>query len=647
VQRDFDDLKNAGANYVNFSVPGPYDVDGTSNAPNWTQLKQLVDFATKANLKIVIGFRTAPGRNEDDFIFPPPDPPPIRKLLDDGPDSQSSDQFRDMWKEVAHRLKNEPAVVGFDLLVEPHPPIPKPGDPSNDFAFRQSQKWPRLAKKAIDAIRSENAKIPILVEPDIWGGALYLNKTEPLGPEKQVLPWVMPDDDRLVCAIHQYNPSEYSESGKIPFDIDLVGLKDAFIEICAWRSRNPKYPACVNEFGVMQCLPYAELYLRKEFLLLKAQNLNHAVWLWQASDPSVINHDFDIRNRKVLAEVTANWRQNADGQRQSEAQRQQKTGPWPRDPHSGRQDTRLPTSATKTAIIAATMRDAADGCPRKTLYDPALKVEVNVADARADFEALSNKPTPEDKRTHTFALQKKSRRSRANSFTKPAAARLPDSDDSSRAVGYWFKKNKLLFTDSTAIRHVIVFPDKVGGCFERNLYATSTNRSAKGVEAHIAFDEKDDPKFVIWDWSLCDPRRIREVPTKKMVNWVFQVGGMNQVLVVNETRKIGDTTWINCVYLGFFKDGKLQRFDNVYSNSYALNSNDEQQPNCSYGFWGPEIETFQNYKQTINAVGFSGCWMIQDGKNIILDDSNAEPPIYEDFGLYFKGAHTPSDFMVD
>src|SRR5262249_11261741 len=203
-----------------------------------------------------------------------------------------------------------------------------------------------------------------------------------------------------------------------------------------------------------------------------------------------------------------------------------------------------------------------------------------------------------------------------------ATNRLADDDKHSRSIGYWPYDGMLSFTKSTAIRHVIAFSKEVGGKageFQTNIYLTSSNRSNKGTEAHIAFDYdtiETHPLFVVFDWSMCIPQRARQVPIKQMDKWVSTVTVNNiklsGVLVINETRWLRDTTWANCVYLGVFdEDEKLKRFDLVYSNVYALICNDEQKPGCN-GFWGPELETFQDYSQPINPMGFTGCWMIQD-----------------------------------
>src|SRR5262249_2996918 len=151
TQQDLKDLHDAGANYVNFSIPGPFDPKtGECNKDDWNHLCQLVRWAKDAKLKIVIAFRTGPGRNEDDFLNPPP-ATLIRDLMDvDG--SPNIAKFAAMWKMVATTFKDEPAVVGYDLLVEPHGP--KQGDYFQDYNFRKQCRWKKVAVPAIQAIRS-------------------------------------------------------------------------------------------------------------------------------------------------------------------------------------------------------------------------------------------------------------------------------------------------------------------------------------------------------------------------------------------------------------------------------------------------------------------------------------------------------------
>lgn len=307
---DFEDLRLAGANYVNFSVPGPFEPEsGNGNADDWKHLKERVEWAKAAKLKIVISFRTAPGRNEAD-ITSAFSPGVQRDLLDD-PRSPNIAKFCEMWKMVAKEYGKDPAVVGFDLLVEPHAPNKWEEGKYHDYNYRKSGRWRDVAGRAIRAIRDQRITTPILVEPDLWAAAIYLNEVDDPDPMGGQLAWTMPEGDRLVCAAHQYHPSIYSEVGTEAFDIDFGALKKAFGAIRVWRQKS-KVPVCVNEFGVKQALPYAELFLRKELRLLKEQNLNHAVWLWEVTDPRLDYHDFDVRyNPRVLAELKDNWRENA------------------------------------------------------------------------------------------------------------------------------------------------------------------------------------------------------------------------------------------------------------------------------------------------------------------------------------------------
>jgi hypothetical protein len=180
------------------------------------------------------------------------------------------------------------------------------------------------------------------------------------------------------------------------------------------------------------------------------------------------------------------------------------------------------------------------------------------------------------------------------------------------------------------------------------LYLTSSNPSEKGTESHIAFVRNDPPAFWIYDWSIPGDKLVRQVPISKMGKYTFPASDpsfqLRGILVMNQTRLVEKTTWINCVYLGVFENGQLDHFDTVYSNTYELAANADQQPKHN-GYWGPEVECFQKFARQIKTVGFSGCWFVQDGNAILLDDSNT---VLQDdnFGLnlYFQ---TPwRDFLV-
>jgi hypothetical protein len=288
-----------------------------------------------------------------------------------------------------------------------------------------------------------------------------------------------------------------------------------------------------------------------------------------------------------------------------------------------------------------------------TIYDPAVNATFTAQDMRDQFKLLASKTVTSEKDKQHFVSRKTLKRVTAALASGNRGTGSANNDGTSRSIGFWPIDGKLLFERSTSIRYVIIFPEVVEQDFTSHLYLTSSNRSAKGTESHIAFAGDDSPAFFIYDWSVLGDSKqqlVRNVPISQMEKYVFPASDpsfrLRGILVINQTRLVENTTWINCVHLGVFENGRLDHFDTVYSNTYALASNADQQPSyLTGGFWGPEVECFQNFAQQINTVGFSGCWLVQDGNAILLDGSNTV--LHDDnFGLklYFQ---TPwRDFLV-
>jgi hypothetical protein len=266
-----------------------------------------------------------------------------------------------------------------------------------------------------------------------------------------------------------------------------------------------------------------------------------------------------------------------------------------------------------------------DSTCETAIYDPAFQVTVPAVDARDEFKRLAEGPPSDENDLAAFASHKKARHATVpgSNGKRPTGAA---NDGRSRSIGFWYIEGQLEFANATASRHVIVFPDTVGGDFSSFLYLTSTNRSEKGTESHIAYVRQEPPQFFVYDWSLNKNERLaRRVLISKMGKYVFPVSTQgfqrNGILVLNETRLLEGTIWANCVHLGVHADGKLHHFDTVYSNRYELDCNLEQQHRCN-GYWGPEVEYFQDFTRPINAMGFTGCWLIQDGVAVTLNEAN-------------------------
>lgn len=124
TQADFNSIASLGANYVNLSVPGifterpPYRLDKLV----LDNLDALVEMTLKADLYVVISFRTGPGRSDFTFyrdgagVWFDPD------LLIEWvwTERSAQDAWVAMWRTTAEHYRNSRAVVGYDIMVEPN-----------------------------------------------------------------------------------------------------------------------------------------------------------------------------------------------------------------------------------------------------------------------------------------------------------------------------------------------------------------------------------------------------------------------------------------------------------------------------------------------------------------------------------------------
>lgn len=126
TQADFDALAAMGANYVNIYHPGlftetaPYTVDLDIQ----NNLDNLLAMIAKARMFAVISFRTGPGRSEfwafwgEDNVSDPEegwfDPSYYNNRV--WTDQEAQDAWVEMWRYTAQRYKDNPVVVGYDLM---------------------------------------------------------------------------------------------------------------------------------------------------------------------------------------------------------------------------------------------------------------------------------------------------------------------------------------------------------------------------------------------------------------------------------------------------------------------------------------------------------------------------------------------------
>ncbi len=310
TQADFDRLAALGANYVNLSHPGlftetpPYQVDLNVQA----NLDALIAMAAQANLYVVITARTGPGRSEfwaywgEDTTRDPeggwfPDSYYNNRLWGD---QAAQDAWVAMWQYTAQRYKDNPVVIGYDLMCEPNSndvgsyPLGQAledWDPEHFYAtyggtlYDWNQLYPRISA----AIRQVDSKTPILIGGNGYSGAAWLPYMQPTG------------DSRTVYTIHQYEPYTYTHQISVTanitypgvFDADWDGIPDtvdrAWLDtlladtVDAFRAAHGSPPVAANEYGVHRWAPGAEVFMSDLTALFEQRGMNYALWEWSTS----------------------------------------------------------------------------------------------------------------------------------------------------------------------------------------------------------------------------------------------------------------------------------------------------------------------------------------------------------------------------
>lgn len=304
-EKDFPRLAAWGANYVNISHPGPLAEQPSYPFDEgvYQNLERLITLAERANLFVVVSFRTGPLRNE--AVFDDSEGPALKDVWECA-DAREKAWVR-MWEEAADRLRKHKNVVGYDLMVEP--------DTENHSV------WNAMAKRIAEAVRRVDPDTPIII-----GGANWSHVSS-LGGLALV------DVSNTLYAAHQYAPSDYThqekkDEGYKKGDLKKLAAKlnEVYLEIERFRNQagagRPKPVLTVNEFGVFRHAPNADCFMRYQFELLERAGLNHALWLWETSSPLITYDQFNFRRgtdpkNKVDCEtgalvdaIKANWRLN-------------------------------------------------------------------------------------------------------------------------------------------------------------------------------------------------------------------------------------------------------------------------------------------------------------------------------------------------
>jgi cysteinyl-tRNA synthetase len=183
TRQDVQDLRDLGANLINASYPGlfteepPYELDPTALA----YLDDLIGWAEEIGIYVIIHFRTGPGRNEAAIHLA------NDALYQVWTDQAAHDAWIEMWRFTAERYWDNPVVVGYNLMVEPH--VNTLIDPDYELepvevqakAVGTLMDWNAFAAEMTAAIRQIDPDTPISISyPDVvedYGEQIVFDRT--------------------------------------------------------------------------------------------------------------------------------------------------------------------------------------------------------------------------------------------------------------------------------------------------------------------------------------------------------------------------------------------------------------------------------------------------------------------------------------
>jgi endoglucanase len=190
TKADIDMLKSTGMNSVR--VPIHYKFFTKGNDEGFRLLDRVVSWAKADGMYVVIDMHMAPGGQtgtniDDSYGYP---------WLYDSPGDQA--ELIDIWKRIADQYKDEPTVLGYDLLNEPIPHFPQ-------LQKYNSQLEP-LYKRIAAAIREVDTHHVLIL-----GGAQWDTNFSVFGP---------PFDSNVLYQLHLYefntpwNPTTAADTEK-------------------------------------------------------------------------------------------------------------------------------------------------------------------------------------------------------------------------------------------------------------------------------------------------------------------------------------------------------------------------------------------------------------------------------------------------
>ncbi len=276
------------------------------NAADLAQLKAILDWAHEAGIKVVVTNLSLPGlrwvqHNDGKSDF---------RLWEDFKYHAQTELF---WRALATALKEHPAVVGYNILNEPHPEKVRPQ--FEDWYTGDYPKWyesvrntPRdlnlFHDRIAKVIRSVDAVTPIVIDSGFYSLPAAFSILRPLSVEN------------VLYSFHMYEPysfTSYQNLGKFSYpakapigesevppviDWNRKELAQLLEPVVTWQKKHQvsSHRIFSSEFGVFRANQGAEKYLADVVSLLDDQRWHWAFYSFQ--EDSWAGMDYQLGPKK-------------------------------------------------------------------------------------------------------------------------------------------------------------------------------------------------------------------------------------------------------------------------------------------------------------------------------------------------------------
>lgn len=242
---------------------------------DFQKLKEVLDQANELGIKVVLTLLSLPGAR---YLQLNGDQIDLRLWRD----PQYGPEAARFWKELAHRLKGHPAIVGYNVLNEP---VPEKAAGLRDTGTPAPAAW--IAKvantpadlnlfnaKIVTAIREVDKETPIVIDCGWWAAAYAMPYLQPLR------------DDKVLYSFHMYEPYAYTnkkankgrfsypgkflaerevdgETKEVEIDLNRIELERILAPVSQWQKKYgiKSNRIFVGEFGCNRTISGAANYL--------------------------------------------------------------------------------------------------------------------------------------------------------------------------------------------------------------------------------------------------------------------------------------------------------------------------------------------------------------------------------------------------